>query len=66
MVLDRRKKGRVTQLFGQKGYLEAAPGNTATIELQPEWPSVNIPSVAGFRPEAPAAAPLSAPGQNNA
>ena len=26
MVLDRRKKGRLTQLFGQKNYLETAPG----------------------------------------
>ena len=25
MVLDGRKKGRVTQLFGQKNYLETAP-----------------------------------------
>ena len=26
MVLDRSKKGRMTQLFGQKNYLETAPG----------------------------------------
>jgi len=25
MVLDRRKKGRMTLLFGQKNYLETAP-----------------------------------------
>ena len=25
MVLDRRKKGRMTKLFGQKNYLETAP-----------------------------------------
>ena len=26
MVLDRNKKGRMAKLFGQKNYLETAPG----------------------------------------
>ena len=32
MVLDQRKKGRVTQLFGQKSYLETAPAPVSSVK----------------------------------